>query len=240
MSNEIEAKIEGPNLTPDRFMKAARAFFELVQGVSKNLAGDGEEIPWTVEVASGSAVLRAKSTGERGERVVEAIVRGVRALRSGVNAIPHGFGRDEVNAARVLANLVDGNAVTSIHLITGGEAEELSGTVVATTAAILEADKSIAFGSIEGVIETLSIRDGFRCTIFERNYRRGIVCHFTKAELEQEAHRAFGKRVLASGMIRYGKEGLPTTLNADALRVFPADSELPTANEIQAIYSEIY
>jgi hypothetical protein len=240
MSKDIEVKIDGPNLTPERFMKAARAFFDLVQGVARNMTGTQDAIPWTVEVKSGSAILRARSTNERAERAVQAVIRGVNSLRSGIQAAPPWYGRDEINAARLLASLVDGADITSIQIKNGNTPEEMSPTVVATVDAILESDKSIAFGSIEGVIEMLSIRDGFRCTVYEPNYGRGINCYFNKVELEREAHLAFGKRVLLSGMIRYGKEGLPTTLHADALRVFPPDAELPTAQEIQAIYKEIY
>jgi hypothetical protein len=237
---DIEVKIDGPNLTPERFMKAARAFFDLVQGVARNMTGSDDAIPWTVEVASGSAILRAKSSNERAERAVQAVVRGVNSLRSGVQVVPPWYGRDEINAARILASLVDGADVTAIQIKNGDAPEDFSPAVVATVDAILESDKSIAFGSIEGVIEMLSIRDGFRCTVYEPNYGRGISCYFNKVELENAAHLAFGKRVLVSGMIRYGKEGLPTTIHADAIRVFPPDSELPTAQEIQAIYKEIY
>jgi hypothetical protein len=59
-------------------------------------------------------------------------------------------------------------------------------------------------------------------------------------ELEIAAKEAFGKRVLVSGMLKYNKEGHPATMHADSLRVFPDESELPTLQEIQAIYREIY
>lgn len=112
--------------------------------------------------------------------------------------------------------------------------------LVQTADAILAGEKSFAYGSIEGKIDTLADRDSFTFTVYEPNYKRSVPCTFNKKELDEEAYKAFRKRVLVSGLIRYGKEGYPTSIAADSLRVFPDESELPTLEEIQAIYKEIY
>jgi hypothetical protein len=74
------------------------------------------------------------------------------------------------------------------------------------------------------------------CYVVEATYRRTIVCHFNKQELEEEALKGFRKRVLISGLIHYGAEGHPTSVDADYIRIFPEESELPTVEQIQAIY----
>jgi hypothetical protein len=47
----------GQNLSPERFMAAARAFFGYVQEISNALAPEGEPIRWVVKVREGSSLL---------------------------------------------------------------------------------------------------------------------------------------------------------------------------------------
>jgi hypothetical protein len=240
MSKAIEIKLDGPKLTPEKFIKAIQSFFALVEGVSRNVAGGKSETEWKVEVASGSAIVRATSDTPNADKTITAVTRGVHSLKSGVQSTPPWFTKDEVRAARALAEIADGTAVKSVQIKNGEAPEELSETVVKTADAILLSERSIAYGSIEGKLDTVSTRDGFKCSVLEPNYHRPVTCSFSKRELEKEAYNAFDKRVLISGMIRYGKEGYPTSIDADVLRVFPDESELPTLEEIQAIYKEIY
>jgi len=239
MSNSIEVKIDGPRLTPEKFIAAVEHFFALVEGVSRNMFAD-DEIGWTVEVAQGSAIIRAKSTNPNAAKAADAVKRGVRSLKSGVQSAPRWFTKNEIRAARELAIIPDGTAVTAVHIQNGEAPEEMSDTVVKTADAILTAERTTAYGSLEGVLDTVSVRDGFRCAVFEPNYHKPVTCSFNKKDLEAQAYAAFGKRVLVSGMVRYGKEGYPTSIDADVIRVFPEETELPSVEEIQAIYREIY
>jgi hypothetical protein len=236
MSDHIEIKIEGPRLTPEKFIEAAKSFFALVQGVSKNVVN--KPINWIAEADKGSAVLRgrAENPGPESSQAIDAICRGIRSLRSGAKAIPNGFTREEVRACQILAGLVDGRAIQSIFIQNGGAPEVISSTIVTTAEAILSGENYTAFGSIEGKIDSLSDRQGFSCSVYEPYLRREIVCYFQKSEVQEEAIKGFRKRVLAGGLIRYAKEGHPTSIVVDTIRIFPDESELPTIEEVQAIF----
>ena len=238
MSNQIEIKIEGKGLTPDKFVLAAKSFFDLIQGVSKNVGA--KQVDWVVEVDKGSAILRGRveNPSPETEIAIEDISRGIRSLRSGMKAVPSGFTRDEVRACQTLASLVDGNSIKAIFIQNGGSPEELSQTIVPTAEAILTGETYTAFGSIEGKIDSLSDRQTFSCSILDPYLRREIVCYFQSEAVVEEAIRGFRKRVLAGGLIRYAKEGHPTSIVVDTIRIFPEESELPTIEDVQAIFKQ--
>lgn len=217
-------------------MEAAKSFFALAEGVAENISA--KPIAWHVEVDKGSTVLRLlpdNPTRETAE-AVEIICRGVRSLRSGIKNIPYGFTKREVQASRNLAALIDGTDVKYIAIQNGGEPEEMPQTLIEIADAILVGEAYSAFGSIEGIMDSMSLKHGFICSVQDANYRREITCYFQKEEITKEAINGFGKRVLVGGLIRYAKEGHPTSISADSIRIFPDESELPTIEEVQALF----
>ena len=240
MSDHIEIKIDGKKLTPERFLEAVESFFELVQGVSKNIS----KIPvnWSVEVDKGSTVVRVRADDptEDVNQSIDAVIRGVSALRMGIKTIPFGFTKEEVRAAKKLATLKDGNEIESAFIQNGGAPEDLAVTIVPTADAILVGENHIAFGSVEGTIDTMSAKQAFCCMIWEPIYRRDITCYLTETKLQADAVDAFVKRrrVSVGGLIHYSKEGFPTSISADKIKMFPLESELPNVEDIQAIYRQ--
>lgn len=235
MSNQIEIKIEG-KLTPKRFIEAVQSFFSLVEGVAKNVTGS--PVDWLVEVEKGSTVVRAlvAKPSRESDKALEAVCRGVRSLRSGTRTLPFGFTKREVLASKNLAALVDGDDVHSISIKNGSAPEDMPQAIVDTADAILFGEAYTAFGSIEGKIDSLSDKQTFICSITDTVYHREITCYFQKDEVAEEAYRGFRKRVLAGGLIRYAKEGHPTSIVVDTIRIFPEESELPTIEEVQALF----
>jgi hypothetical protein len=236
MNDKIEIKIEAKKLTPEKFIEAVKAFFALIEGVANNVAQ--KPVNWAVEVDKGSAIVRGRVVNPSVEsgQSIDAVCRGVRSLRSGIKTIPHGFTKKEVMASKNLAVLIDGNNVQSISIKNGNAPEDLPQTIIATAEAILSGENHTAFGSVEGKIDSLSDRHGFSCSVYEPFLRREITCYFPKPEIEQEAIKGFRKRVLAGGLIRYAKEGYPTSIVVDTIRIFPDESELPTIEEVQALF----
>ncbi len=217
-------------------MEAVQSFFALVQGVARNVTNT--PVHWKVEVDHGSAVVRAMVVNRTldSERCIDTIHLGVRSLRSGVKTIPRGFTKKELLAAKILAGLSDGSKIQSVAIKNGSTPEDFSKEIIPTTEAILSGEKDNAFGSIEGKIDSLSDRHTFSCSIFEPLLQREITCYFQKEEVREEAIKGFRKRVLAGGLIRYAKEGYPTSIVVDTIRIFPDESELPSIEDIQALF----
>ncbi|MGN6552519.1 MAG: hypothetical protein ACTHLW_02140 [Verrucomicrobiota bacterium] len=238
MSDTIEIKIDAKKLTPDRFLSAVESFFALVQGVSSNVAGDREDVHWVVEVERGSAVVRGRVTNPTSvsQQSIDAICWGLRSLQSGSRSIPAWFTNEEVRSSKRLADLIDGDNVQTISIKNGAAAEPLSRRIVESADAILTGENYQAFGSIEGKVDSLSDKTSLICSITDPIYQREITCYFTNKDSAEEAVKGFRKRVLASGLIRYGKEGHPTSISVDKVHIFPDESELPTVEQIQEIY----
>jgi len=49
MSDSVSIRIEGPKVTPNRFVKAIDRFFSIVSGVTKNVTGESKPDVWSVD-----------------------------------------------------------------------------------------------------------------------------------------------------------------------------------------------
>jgi hypothetical protein len=240
MSNQIEIAINAKKLTPEKFIKAAESFFGLVQGVAFNVAGEKDPVKWAVEVDKGSAILRACATNPspKSEQTIAAVFLGLRSLQSGARGIPAWFTNEELKASKKLTELIDGDNIQSIYIKNGAAPESLSRKIADAAEAILNGESYQAFGSLEGKVDSLSDKKSLICSITDPIYHCEITCYFTNNEAAEEAVKGFRKRVLASGLIRYGKEGRPTSISVDKIRIFPEESELPTVEQVQEIYKK--
>jgi hypothetical protein len=54
---DLTLEIDGRNVTPDKFMRAVRAFFGLVNEVTCSLAGHQQFVHWVVQVKSASNLV---------------------------------------------------------------------------------------------------------------------------------------------------------------------------------------
>jgi hypothetical protein len=240
MSNQIEIAIDATKLTPEKFVKAAEAFFSLIQGVAYNVGGEKDPVHWVVEVDKGSAIVRACVTNPtpKSEQSIDAVCRGLRSLQSGTRSIPPGFKHEELKASKKLTELIDGESVQTISIKNGAMPEILSHKIADAADAILNGETYQAFGSLEGKVDSLSDKKSLICSITDPIYHCEITCYFTNNEAAEEAVKGFRKRVIASGLIRYGKEGRPTSISVDKIRIFPEESELPTVEQVQEIYKK--
>jgi hypothetical protein len=233
MSNQIEIKIEGRKLTAEKFRSAVGAFFDLIENVSAELGKPKME--WLVEVDHGSAIIRAHA--EFGDEITAAIGKGIESLQSGSREYPQFFNHEAISAARDLGRLIDveGEYVSSVYLRNGSAPVEITSQISATADDLL-GSKHEEMGSVEGKIEIISDRKGFKCSIFDPLYDRSIVCHFDNTEVEDKAYRAFKKRALARGIVRYDRKGIPVNIAVDDIRVFAEESQLPSVEQAQAAY----
>jgi hypothetical protein len=237
MSDQIEIKFSGQQIPPERFLAAVKSFIEIVQGVGRNITGRTNPIQWTIESDRGSAVIRIRAKNRTKEAVeaTDAVRRGFQSLRTGSRVVPRGFTVTELRNTQELADLADPDFPISIK--NGGDPEQVSRDIWRTVDAMLRRDKYEDFGSIEGSLRSMTKGNRFECEIHDNQSGRTVHCYFTTDAVAQQAWAAFMKeRVAAHGLIRYDKEGCPTSIVADAVRSFPEESELPTVGDIQAIF----
>lgn len=83
--SDLALEIAGSSITPERFLRAVRAFFGLVQEVTAEVAGSEGTVEWAVKVKEGSAVVGIDPTSYT---VAPAILEAIRAnVRSGLDTL---------------------------------------------------------------------------------------------------------------------------------------------------------
>jgi len=245
MNHQLEIKIDAPRLTADKFQEAVHKFVTLLKGVAKNATGKYAPEDWGIEVAGGGAVMTVRTDSQENARTTDAIACGFRSLMIGLQTIPKYFTKDEVEAARDIASLIDadGRFVKAIYIQNGGAPIGISPQVVKTADLILTGEKQTAFGAMEGMIESLQRKEDhpITCTVKDAIHDRSILCTFNTPECEEEAFQAFklARRVLVWGLISYTKERYPVRIDSNLIRAFPPESDLPTLEEIHAFQPNI-
>jgi hypothetical protein len=91
-----------------------------------------------------------------------------------------------------------------------------------------------AYGAIEGIIETITIKGQVQFKIYDPATRDRIACIISPGQLE-EAKAAFPHRVAVYGHIRYAKSGKPLAIEVETIRRLRSVEHLPQGKDIQGI-----
>jgi hypothetical protein len=155
-----------------QFADAIAGFRQLIEALSKEVAGDAE-IQWTVEeLQAGSAIATA-----RGESDAEEVVEHVAHAYLDVGRAEE-LGRPLPYSARVKS------ATGAITRVLNGkidavrfETAEGDATVYSRTAAAPKSPVLSAYGAVTGRIQTLSNRGSLRFTLFDTVHDRAVSCY---------------------------------------------------------------
>lgn len=195
----------------DDYMAAIRRFHTLIGALNKDVA-QGVEVEWTVDdLSGGSAVttIRGTATEESRQPAVEQIVRAYERVGVSIESnwdIP--YSQDVVNAARSMANLLDGRIEEMLF-----ETDDMEAVITkpADSSSGRPRDTSIySFGAIEGRVQTLSSRTGLKFTLYDV-FGRGIPCHLQKGD-EDMMRDAWDKWVVVEGRVRRDAMGKPISI----------------------------
>jgi hypothetical protein len=231
----------GENLSPERFMAAARAFFGYVEELSRTVAPDGQPLRWIVRVREGSALLAVDPSPATPPEVAHAIYaraeRGIRHLIErdiGDSGLPE----QTLKYLRTLSELTEAgpNKAPPVPIRLWIEKRPISfePTIASAIREDVRADYN-DYGTIEGRLETIQESYGtLQFYIRDTMLRQRVRCYFPE-DLLPEVFDKFRKRVEVSGIIHYRKSGTPISIEAELIIGFPGDGELPTAGDVRGI-----
>lgn len=230
----------GDDPSPERFMKAATAFFGYVRELSLMVAPEGEIPQWVVRVREGSDLLAVYPAPNAAPQWVQSVYsradKGVRSLTDGSGIEASGLSEAALKHLSALSDLASGPREKPTFLRLWVRHEPV--TVDATIAAVVREDERLGyrdFGTIEGILDTVQDRHGsLQLRINDTALRQTIKCYFNETQLT-EAFETFRKRVEVSGVIHYRKDGTPISISAERIEKLPDDSELPSANDVRGI-----
>jgi hypothetical protein len=237
---QLTLDLEAGQIPADRFRRAVNSFLDLVDAVSGEIVGGDAKIRWVVTVRGGSAHLSAMPdpliAPAPAIQVVKAISRGMRTVERNARR-PKFFSDAALASARELATVADGKQIRSAT-IRADETEPVvvSKRTVAHVDVILGAHVK-DYGTVEGTLDSLSRRGGPHFAVYDALTDQAIRC-YVPAERMEDAWKAFGRRVAVTGFIRYRKStGQPLSVEAEDIVVFPAERDLPTADDVYGILS---
>lgn len=241
--NEVILNLDG-EVSPADFQRGIKSFFGVLREVTRNATNE-DNVRWTISVKSGSnlIVAQAHSKGPAPQEsvfhTVAAIKRGFKSLNDGTKEAPLCFSEQALRQARNLALLAEKGAdrgLDKVEIRTNGESVDLSAQTVASVRAI-EGKRYTSLGTVEGRLQTVSTRRGFKVVVYDSLRDRKVECRFEDESLMREVLRAFGKRVGVSGWITYKADGTPLRVRVTSFRAFRDKDDLPPPESVRGIFN---
>lgn len=223
-------------LPSGKFIAAVTSFFRILNSVADSATHTKNAVEWLVEVKRGSAIIQAEAVPNNVDmryvsEAVHAITSGLDALEAGQRERPPHFTDEAMKAVRTLSSLSSSDVF--VKVTANDFVARLSTQTVASVNSVLEASYS-DYGSIEGKLEVVSIRQSPKFNLYDDLTDQAVVCHFEEIWLP-DVMAAFDRRVSVWGDIRYRKDGLPVNIQVEGFRVFGTENELPSINDIVGI-----
>ncbi len=238
--NELELKLDANEVSLGHLVSASSIFAALLREVAREYAGSERAVKWTVEVKGGSVVLpiKGRATGDRLSdqavpEIVAAVVQGVKTLNERPVRPPY-FNDQALREAKALANLVSED-LPRIAILNGVAGADATKQLMANVDEVMGAGRE-SIGTIEGKLQALNIHEKpQRFAIFDLLNDQRVDCYFGEHVDLEEVLGGIGRRVAVSGIIRTRGTGERFSIDVRGLRIFPAESDLPTPDEVRGI-----
>ncbi|MFN0071892.1 MAG: hypothetical protein ACKVVP_10440 [Chloroflexota bacterium] len=214
---------------------ALRIADDLDQGISGEHRGS---LDWVIrDLEMGSLVVTVEARSRLADRnfgpeVIRAFVSGMSILERGGSTPPF-FSETSMKHAQTLARMVGRNGTAGFQFSDFSTTAEVSAHTAVNIEPLIRV-KSWAFGSVEGLIETVSVHRKPRFIVYQDGTRKPVTVRFDTDEwLEKvlEAVKA-GRRVVVSGMVQYNARGEPLSIDFDSVAPLRPESSLPRAAEL--------
>ncbi len=235
----LTLEISGPQIPADKFEQGIRAFFAIVTDVTRQVHGTGKGLQWTVGVHEGSVCVDFVPHPLRAEasvipQVLDTVEQGIVAVECGNVPPPH-YGEKAVANTAKLAGIVGGapGGPDLVRVWRNSRAHPLTARAVANADARAGVE-SRDWGSIEGILQTITEVHGLRFMVHDAVTKRSMQCFFDD-EMLDDVMEAFQKRVSVSGTVRYRGNGEPVSIQVEDMHVFPPDGTLPGIYDVLGI-----
>jgi hypothetical protein len=239
---DLTLEIEGMGVTAEKFLRGVGAFFGLVLEVTKRVCVDRPRIEWLVQVRAGSNLVGVRpAPGYPAPQIVDAVLR---VVRDGIETLedrseePLFFSALAIKHLRNLGRIAsaDDKNDTRVRVWVKQQKLDVTRRSVAHVANLLR-EVSAEYGSVEGRLQVASERRGLHFTVYEPIWDKPIRCDIPDDMLDA-ALKLFGKRIEVYGLIRYRRDGSPSSIRVEEIVPFPSRDELPSAAEVRGILKE--
>jgi len=236
---DLTLEIDGRNVTPEKFQRGTRAFFSLVNEITRSLAGPNQFVHWVVQVKDGSNLIglvphHYSVSLPILNQIYEKVQDGIETLEHDAKE-PDGFPETALRHIRELGSVAgtDEKDDTKIRVWTKKQPAVVTHKVVAHVAVLLN-EAYEDFGTIEGRIQVISEQGALHVFITEPIKQRRVRCYFDEDMLPAFL-AAFRKRVEVSGRIKYRRDHTPISIYATQITEFPHSKDLPSYRDMRGI-----
>jgi hypothetical protein len=190
-----------------------------------------------LEIGSGIAILAGSWTGEKtdgvppesiesaSQLIATRFVEGLSTLESRVEW-PSDFTLTALSAARLLV-AVRGDGITSITVSTPGMTPASLSLQVDRHVQEILGHRYAVLGSVEGIVETISLKGSPFFCVRERVSRKSIKCSFGRSHLP-DVRNALGRHALVYGLLSYSEYGgLLSVSTVDSLTLLDEAESTP-------------
>lgn len=228
----------GENLSPDRFMAAARAFFGYVDEIAEGLSGDSDKVRWVVRVREGSHLIGVDPVSVASPMAVAAIYsaaeKGLGHIASG-DIEGSGLSEGAIKHLRVLSEMTDGSHGKPVPVRIWVRKKPV--TVVPEVAHVIREDTKAAYndyGTVEGRLRAITDQGSVQLQL--RDELLGITLKaYVNESLLPLAFSNFRKRVEVAGLIHYRRNGMPISVEVSHIEPLPEDDELPSPEAVRGL-----
>ena len=239
---EITISVEGraPDLLAQPFLDAVGNSLKILKDLDASIAmRRGPTLRWAIahlNIGSPAVMTLRALPPLRGKDVSQDVVShyvdGLEMLAQG-RELPALFSDDALNAAKRLADLTRGNE-RAVIVRTARRSVEVSQRISANVDDLVSRSY-VSEGSVEGVIEMVTIHERTYFRIYDATHGWGVPCYFRQEDLD-EVRDALGKRASITGRLRSDRLGKPESMQVSAIRLLGLEP-LPTPSEVRGIAS---
>ena len=224
-------------VSAEAFVDSIRHTLTILECVEAGLTmRESGSIMWMIRELSYSspaqATLRAEHEDTVSAQVVSATMEGLDVLSRGQRQPQH-FSESALLAAKELSKIAEqaGYRVSVVHQSQTVAVAGLSGMAVADTTA----EYFHSTGSVEGRLETASVRSRPYLRVYDAVHDRGVICYFSDSQMEQ-VRKGLGKRVIVSGNVKSDRQGNPESIRVSNIEVADDTPAPVTPSELRGLW----
>lgn len=243
-TRSIGFSLVGEDIPLGTFINAAQKLSDLLSELDVEVSGS-KNLDWSiVDLGVGSANLAVEPTLKQedgidyGDMIISSALSGLKLIEQEASRPEH-FTDEALKKAKELVRIINGKVE---RIAVFGKTESTTPQRVRVTQRIaahvdqLIGTNSVATGSVEGVLETLTIHGGPEFAVYDVIAARRVRCICDRDTLNQLLTH-LEERLSVKGEVRFNIRGEPTSVKVESFRPL-GDKELPQAKDIRGLFSE--
>ena len=209
---------------------------DLDSGVSREPSGSLDWVVTNLSVGSLCLEVEPRSRFEDknvGPEVVAAFVAGLGQIEAEGTTPPY-FSDIAMQKTRRLLKLIGRQGMAGLEVTSPERRVEITARASANIDQLIPIRRR-SIGSIEGMLEMISIHSKPRFVVYHGRTRKAVTCRFGGEDMLEAAKEALGKRVLVLGVVHSNARGEPMRVDPERIRTFRDPRDLPASAELKGI-----